>query len=83
MTPRIIRVFPRKTRATPTDALAYFGPIGSPRRFTAGRRNHKRPFVQREDHGAYRGGGQRRLVKCRMRSCWYVPALGTNQLISA
>jgi hypothetical protein len=25
-TPRIIRVFPRKTRATPTDALAYFGP---------------------------------------------------------
>jgi hypothetical protein len=24
--PRIIRVFPRKTRATPTDALAYFGP---------------------------------------------------------
>jgi hypothetical protein len=25
-TPRIIRVFPRKTKATPTDALAYFGP---------------------------------------------------------
>ncbi len=25
-TPRIIRVFPRKTRATPDDALAYFGP---------------------------------------------------------
>jgi hypothetical protein len=24
-TPRIIRVFPRKTKATPTDALAYFG----------------------------------------------------------
>jgi hypothetical protein len=24
--PRIIRVFPRKTKATPTDALAYFGP---------------------------------------------------------
>jgi hypothetical protein len=23
---RIIRVFPRKTKATPTDALAYFGP---------------------------------------------------------
>jgi hypothetical protein len=26
--PRIIRVFPRKTKATPTDALAYFGPPG-------------------------------------------------------
>jgi hypothetical protein len=25
-TPRIIRVFPRKTKATPDDALAYFGP---------------------------------------------------------
>jgi hypothetical protein len=25
-TPRIIRVFPRKTKATPIDALAYFGP---------------------------------------------------------
>jgi hypothetical protein len=25
-TPRIIRVFPRKTKATPTDALTYFGP---------------------------------------------------------
>ena len=25
-TPRIIRVFPRRTKATPTDALAYFGP---------------------------------------------------------
>jgi hypothetical protein len=24
--PRIIRVFPRRTKATPTDALAYFGP---------------------------------------------------------
>jgi len=24
--PRIIRVFPRKTKATPDDALAYFGP---------------------------------------------------------
>ena len=24
--PSIIRVFPRKTKATPTDALAYFGP---------------------------------------------------------
>lgn len=23
---RLIRVFPRKTRATPDDALAYFGP---------------------------------------------------------
>ena len=23
---RLIRVFPRKTKATPTDALAYFGP---------------------------------------------------------
>jgi hypothetical protein len=26
MTPRIIRVFPRKTKATPDDPLAYFGP---------------------------------------------------------
>ena len=26
MTPRIIRVFPRRTRATPDDALVYFGP---------------------------------------------------------
>jgi hypothetical protein len=25
-TPRIIRVFPRRTKAAPTDALAYFGP---------------------------------------------------------
>jgi hypothetical protein len=24
--PHIIRVFPRKTKATPDDALAYFGP---------------------------------------------------------
>jgi hypothetical protein len=23
---RVIRVFPRRTRATPNDALAYFGP---------------------------------------------------------
>jgi hypothetical protein len=26
MSLRLIRVFPRKTRATPDDALAYFGP---------------------------------------------------------
>ena len=29
-TEQIIRVFPRKTRATPTDGLAYFGPPNRP-----------------------------------------------------